>query len=606
VDLLWEDSQWSSYGQVRRLFEATSAAPGGENWLTVADIDLSASGEYASLLKKVKNVEMGMGEADRVCAGPRTEAAGARVDLDGLPATVCEALAVRASTPHEPFVVGADFDLTFGEADARSIELAGRLLAAGVGKGTRVGILFANQPEWIVSWLAAARIGALTVPLSTFAPGPELGGALRHTDVAALLTAPSFMETDLGSRLENGLEGLKGSNPDLVLEGAPFLRWIHVEGADPPSWSRPLPPPLDPWVIRAAEQEVTPADALVMINTSGTTSRPKSVVHTHGSLVRHSALMGRLRSIHHSDRLYCPLPFFWVGGLTTSLLYALTCGCSLLTQQRFEPGEALDLMERERATLIQVWPNAARAIARHRNFDERDLTSVRGGTVPEALPELLRPSSPDLYAGLFGMTETGGPHSNPDDPYSPLPAARRGTFGRGVPGIERKVVDPDSGRTLDSGEAGELCVRGPFLMDQMYKTERHETFDQNGWYATGDLCSIDDEGFLRFYGRKTPMIKTGGSNVAPSEVEEVLHGYPAVKTAYVFGVPEPAIGEKVVAVVVPADGCVPDAQELTDYLRSRLSAYKVPRGWLILDEASLPLLPTGKVDVQSLRGLFAA
>lgn len=525
--------------------------------------------------------------------------------LAGLPASVPEALALRESTPHESFVVGVDFDLTFGDADARSAELAGRLLAAGVGKGTRIGILFGNGPEWVIAWLGAARIGALTVPLSTFAPGPELVRLLRHADVAALLTAPSFLAAELGTRLEAGLDGLASSGPALSLEGVPFLRWIHVEGADPPRWSRPLPASLDAVVVHAAEHQVVPADPLVMINTSGTGSSPKSVVHTHGSLIRHSALMARLRSIDPSDRLYCPMPFFWVGGLTTSLLYALTSGCTLLTQRRFAPGEALDLIERERATLIQVWPNAARALAEHPGFDRRNLTNVRGGTLPEALPPPSRPTAPDLYPGLFGMTETGGPHSNPDDPYSPLPTALRGTFGRAVAGIERKIVDPDSGTTLDPGSAGELWVRGPLLMEQIYKSERSETFDRHGWYATGDLCSINDEGYLRFHGRKTPMIKTGGSNVAPSEVEEVLQGCPAVKTAYVLAVPEVKRGEEVVAVVVPEEGDVPDPRELASYVRSRLSTYKVPRRWLILDEPSLPLLPTGKVDVQSLRGLFS-
>jgi acyl-CoA synthetase (AMP-forming)/AMP-acid ligase II len=529
---------------------------------------------------------------------------GAGPGLAGLPASVPEALTLREPTPHDPFVVGMDFNLTFGEADARSAELAGRLLAAGVGKGTRVGILYANGPEWVISWLAAARIGALVVPLSTFAPGPELGRVLQHTDVAALLTASSFLESDLGSRLEVALEGLADSSPALALEAAPYLRWIHLEGGNPPSWSRSLPPPLGRAVVRAAEQQVAPADALVMINTSGTTSGPKSVVHTHGSLIRHAALIGRLRSLGPSDRLYCPMPFFWVGGLTTSLLYALTCGCALLTQRRFEPGEALDLVERERATLIQVWPNAALAMVEHPTFDQRNLTSVRGGTVPEALPLPLRPASPDLYPGLFGMTETGGPHSNPEDPYRPLPDSLRGTFGKGVPGIERKVVDPESMRTLGSGIVGELCVRGPFMMEQMYKRERHETFDRDGWYATGDLCSLDDEGFLRSHGRKTPMIKTGGSNVAPREVEEVLAACPAVRTAYVLGVPAAAKGEEVVAVVVPADGYVPDGQELTNYVRTRLSTYKIPRRWLIVDEGLLPLLPTGKVDVQALQRLF--
>jgi acyl-CoA synthetase (AMP-forming)/AMP-acid ligase II len=294
-----------------------------------------------------------------------------------------------------------------------------------------------------------------------------------------------------------------------------------------------------------------------------------------------------------------------VGGLTTSLLYALTCGCALVTQQRFEPEEALSLLERERATLIQLWPNAARAMAEHPSFDRRDLTSVRGGTVPEALPIPLRPASPDLYPGLFGMTETGGPHSNPDDPYSPLPVSLRGTSGRAIPGIERKVVDPESGSELDAGAVGELRVRGPFLMERIYKTERHETLDPNGWYATGDLGSIDEEGFFRFHGRKTPLIKTGGANVAPREVEEILAGCPAVGAAYVAGVPDVARGEEVVAVVVPAKGHSPDSQELTDYARSHLSAFKVPRRWLIVEERSLPLLPAGKVDMQALRKLFA-
>lgn len=526
--------------------------------------------------------------------------------LAGLPASVPEALALRRPTPGDSFVVGWDFDLTFGEADARSAELAGRLLAAGVGKGTRIGILFANSPEWVISWLAAARIGALTVPLSTFAPGPELARVLEHTDVAALLTAPSFLETDLGSRLEEALEGLAGSSPALVLERRPYLRWIHVTGPNPPRWSRTLPSPLGNAVIRAAEQQVVPADALIMVNTSGTTSKPKSVVHTHGSLIRHAALMGRLRSVGPSDRLYCPMPFFWVGGLTTSLLYALTCGCALLTQQRFEPGEALDIVERERATLIQVWPNAARAMAEHSTFDQRKLTSVRGGTVPEALPQPLRPASPDLYPGLFGMSETGGPHSNPKDPYSPLPSESRGTFGIAVPGVERRVIDLDSNVEAGVGVPGGLHVRGPFVADQIYKSERHETFDRDGWYFTGDMCSIDDEGLLRFHGRRSPMIKTGGSNVAPREVEEVLEDSLMVKTAYVLGVPVPGRGEDVVAVVVPNKGCVPDEQALTKYVRSRLSNYKVPRQWAVVSEGSLPLLPTGKVDIQSLRGLFVS
>jgi acyl-CoA synthetase (AMP-forming)/AMP-acid ligase II len=538
-------------------------------------------------------------------ARPHLEIQGsAHEQLEGLPATVLEALTLRSSFPEASFVIGEDFDLTFGEADKRSANLAARLLAAGVGKGSRIGTLFANSPEWVISWLAAARIGAITVPLSTFSTGYELNKILRHTDVAALLTMSVVMGEDVVSKLEDALPGLASSTPDLAFEAAPYLRWIHVEGPQPPPWASPMTKALDRSVVSAAEAEVVPADALVMVTTSGTTAGPKSVIHTHGSLLRHSALLTQLRRIEHSDRLYCPMPFFWVGGLTTSLLYGLTCGCAIVTQERFEPAGALDLMERERVTLVQVWPNAARTLAEHPSFPRRDLSSVRGGTLPEALPDHLRPEAPDLYAGLFGMTETGGPHSNPEYPYSPLPYERRGTFGHGVSGIERRVMDPKTGETLEHGEIGELHVRGPFVMEQIYKRERHRTFNKDGWYATGDTCSIDEWGLLRFHGRRSPMIKTGGSNVAPREVEEVLACSPDVDAVYVLGVAAGVRGQDVAAVVVPSQDADPDASSLATFVRQRLAAFKVPRRWLIIDLASLPVLPTGKVDMQALRGFF--
>jgi acyl-CoA synthetase (AMP-forming)/AMP-acid ligase II len=527
-------------------------------------------------------------------------------NLDGLPASIPEILAHRRSTPDGEFVVGPDFVLTFAEAEAKSAALAGRLLAAGIGKGARIGILCANSPAWVVWWLAAARIGALTVPLSTFSPGRELSGVISHADVAALLTAPSFLDTDLTFRLEEGLDGLAGSQPELSLETAPYLRWIHVDDPRPPAWSKSLPTPLSRTMVSAAEQQVVPGDALVMINTSGSTAAPKSIVHTHGSLLRHAALLARLRGLQPSDRLYCPMPFFWVGGLTTSLLYALTSGCTLVTQERFEPSEALELMERHRVTLVQVWPNAARSLAEHPSFLQRDLSSVRGGTLPEAMPLGLRPETPDLYPGVFGMTETGGPHSNPDDPYHPLPSERRGTYGREVPGVARRVVDARTGAVLGPGEVGELCVRGPFVMDQIYKKERDAVFDPDGWYATGDLCSIDGDDLLRFHGRASSMIKTGGSNVAPSEVEEVLERHHGVGRTFVIGVPSERRGEEVVAAVVPLDGGALDPSDLDAFVRNYLSPYKVPRQWLFIGESELPLLASGKVDVPNLRGRFSA
>jgi acyl-CoA synthetase (AMP-forming)/AMP-acid ligase II len=529
---------------------------------------------------------------------------GLPAELGSLPASVPAAMQRRWERGSDPFVVGIDFRLTFAEADAQSAELAGRLLASGIGKGTRVGLLYPNGAAWAVNWLALARIGALSVPLSTFAPGAELARMIRQTDVHAVLMSATFGSELMADRLEAGLPALGQGSSDLQLEDAPFLRWVNVEGEQTPRWSRTLPPPLRPPLVRAAESEVTPADDLAIINTSGATAMPKSVVHTHGSLVRHAALLAERRGLTNEDRIYSPMPFFWVGGLTMVLLAALVSGATAVVQERFEPGEALDLIERERVTQVSCWPNASRQLADHATFRGRDLGAVRGGTLVEALPPDFRPPTADRAPNVLGMTETGGPHTGTDDPYAVLPEPLRGTMGRSLPGMAHVVVDPDTGAELPVGEQGELLLRGAFLMDRFYKRERHETFTPDGWYATGDLGWFGEDRHLRFAGRRTAMIKTGGSNVAPAEVEAALMELSDVREAFVFGIAAGERGEDVAVVVVPDGPVTFELAAVATALRERLSSYKIPRHLRLVEESDLPRLPTGKVDLASLRDLF--
>jgi acyl-CoA synthetase (AMP-forming)/AMP-acid ligase II len=523
--------------------------------------------------------------------------------LVDLPATIPALLAERAHHGDDVLVVGPGFRLTFGEADRRSRAQAAQLLAAGVGKGTRVGILFANGPEWVVAWLAATRIGALSVPLSTFSPGVELARTIRHTDVQALVMAQAFGGEPLGRRLEQGLSSLATSPPALALPEAPYLRWIHVVG-DPPAWSSPLPEGLPEELVEAAEGEVHPSDAMAIINTSGATAAPKAVVHSQGSLVRHAALLARRRGLTREDRIYSPMPFFWVGGLTMVLLSALSSGAVAIVQERFEAGEALDLIEGERATQISCWPNASAQLAAHPTFARRDLSAVRGGTLVEALPLETRPPSADRAPMPLGMTETGGPHTGPDDAYQPLPVELAGTFGRSLPGMEHVVRDATTGREVPGETAGELLLRGHFVMSGFYKQERHQTFTADGWYPTGDLGWFGADGHLRFTGRGSSMIKTGGSNVSPGEVEAALLGIPNVREAYVVGIPHPSRGEEVAAVLVADDDSPVDMVGLATGLRAELATYKVPRHLRVLGQSEVPKLPTGKVDMTALRRLF--
>ena len=212
-----------------------------------------------------------------------------------------------------------------------------------------------------------------------------------------------------------------------------------------------------PWpaiseLVSAAESEVRPSDLLVVVNTSGATAAPKSVVHTNGSLIRHGCLMASLRKLDAEDCIFTAAPLFWVGGLTLVLLSAMASGASVALQERFEAGSALDLIEAAPATQISCWPPAARAMAEHPSFAARDLSAIRGGTLVEALPPEIRPENPSaspLLASL-GMTETGGPHTAADDPYALLPPERYGTFGRALPGVEHLIASNEKGKNGES------------------------------------------------------------------------------------------------------------------------------------------------------------
>ena len=525
---------------------------------------------------------------------------------DGMPASIPELLAIRRAAPDGEFLITDDERLTFAEAETASLELADALLASGVGKGTRVGILFPNCAQWLICWLAAARIGALTVPLSTFAPGAELGRLLRHTDVQVVLMGRSIAGRDLVERMQDALPGLTAGGAVIAAPEAPYLRQIHVWPDCDRSWAAPWPRP-EPVVSLAysAENEVVPADDLVVVTTSGTTALPKSVVHTHGSLVRHAYILARHRGVTSTDRIYSPMPFFWVGGLTMVVLQALSTGAAILAQDIFEAGSTLALLERERATFISCWAQASQAMADHPDFAKRDLSSVRGGTMLEALPPDRRPGEPDLVPNLLGMTETGGPHTMVEVPDTPLPPELRGSFGIPLPGVvQHRIVDPASGVEAPAGHEGEIQVRGQIVMNGVYKRERHDVFGPDGWYATGDRGWFDEAGHLHFTGRASTLIKTAGSNVSPAEVEAVLDAVPGVVHSFVVGIPHPVRGQVVAAAVVPAHGAKLTAAALMAHARQNLSSFKVPTV-LILSEDQLPMLPTGKVDRTALVAMLA-
>jgi acyl-CoA synthetase (AMP-forming)/AMP-acid ligase II len=501
--------------------------------------------------------------------------------------------------------------VSYAEAERRSAQLARALLANGVGKGTRVGLLMGNGPDWVLAWLAAARIGALVVPINTFYQPRELAWVLRHADVEILLMQSRFLRGDYLERLEQAAPELASQTGEpLRLASLPYLRRVWIWGELDRKWASPAPESsaaasgIDDTLLGAIEACVTASDPMVLIYSSGSAADPKGAVHTHGSVIRHAFNLSSFLDIGADDRVYSPMPFFWIGGFVFSLLTAMHAGAGLLCEEAFEPGATLDILERERATLVSGWPHYAKALVEHESFAARDLASLRAGNLYAVLPDSVRPKDPELRSNSLGMTETCGPHTI-DRMDRDLPEALRGSFGRAVPGLEHKIVDPESGETLATGELGEICVRGYSLMQGLHKVPREETFDADGYYHTGDSGYFDRDGYLFFRGRLGEMIKTGGANVTPREVEERLETYEEVRQAHVVGVPDPDRGQNVVAAVILETAHSVPEDELRERLKGELSAYKVPRRIVYLSAEELPLTDSGKPDKRRLVAMLS-
>lgn len=496
------------------------------------------------------------------------------------PDTVGRLLVRQAAARGEHPLLICDHDrLSYRDAADRSAELARGLVALGAGKGTGVGVLHPNGAAFVVAMLAAARIGAVVVPFSTFATGPELQQQLVHSDTEILLAARAFRGHDYADRLA----GIS----------APWLRHLvfdnrigEVAGEGP---------------VSALEDDVDGCDPLAIIYTSGSTGTPKGAVHTHEALLGHQRNLNEIRRLTAGDRLFCNSPFFWIGGFAFGLLATLVAGSTLVCSTSADPGATLDLLEAVAPTVTNGFAAGVAHLARHPGFPERDLSSMRRGNLYPIMAPEARPRDPELRHNMLGMTEGGSVVLLSGD-ETEQPECRRGSFGKPAPGFQARVIDPDSGETAT---AGELLLRGPYLMQRYHKLSREECFDPDGWFHTGDLVRVDGDGFFYFLGRRGSLIKTAGANVSPIEVEKAITTVSGL-AAHVVGLPDPERGEVIAAVVVVPDGEALAPPPLREMLEPVLSAYKIPRRILAIRGTDVPLLSSGKVDIRRLVELFDA
>lgn len=476
--------------------------------------------------------------------------------------------------------------LTYQQAERRSARVARWLLGTGVGKGTRVGLFFPNGVDWIVWWLAASRIGALVVPLSTMYKPAEIAKVLRLADIHVLIAPRLVLDIDVAARFEAALPGLSSHEAGpLAVPDAPFLRSIVMVGGAAQRWATPWDddePALSEDILAAAQAEVSPADLAIMVHTSGSTADPKGVVHTHGTLVRQTSTWpAAIRAITDAEgpaRILCAMPFFWIGGLLATM-GALHEPVTLLVMPRLDAGTALDLVEQEHATGIVGWPAFTQRLREHPSFATRDLSSaamLRDGPLDIAMTNV-----PDGFPVHRTMSETAG----------------------GFAFTELAVVD-DLGAPVADGATGELLIRGTGVMAGYNKRERGDTFDDDGWYHTGDrVYRREGDPRLFYVGRTTELVKVGGANVSPVEVEAVIGEFADVAQCVVIGIDDPVRGEEVCAVVVSSSAAI-DVRALAERTRERLSAYKVPTRWALVAGDQIPTLPSGKFDRKALRALI--
>ena len=505
-----------------------------------------------------------------------------------------------------------DERLTYAEADVRSRRLAKGMIAAGVAKGTHVALLFPNSPDFVVAMLAAARIGAVVLPLSTLSSADELGWLLANSDAALLLAARQYRSQDFTTILPRAVPGLDIAAPvPLFLTSAPWLRRLHFSGATA-AGSAPghaiaelevLGDGIDDALLTAAEDRVVPEDRFVIIHTSGSTARPKGVIHRHGTLIRHHANINAVRAITPDDKLFATSPWFWVAGFAFGLVGTLVAGSSIACCNAPEADKVLDFIEREAPTMSNGFAPAMVRIAADPSFPRRDLSSLRRGNLHPIMSPEVRPRDMDLRHNIYGMTEAGGALTMSAD-ETDQPEHRRGSLGHLLPGFAARLVDPETGIDCAPGETGELWLQGELLMEGYYGKERGEVFDADGWWRSGDMVRIDADGFFFIAGRRGEMIKTAGANVAPKEVEAVLLRLTGASQCIVIGLPDAARGERVAAVVV-GDAPVDEAA-LIAQCAQKLSRFKVPRRIVAMAESELPMLSSGKLDRPALKAQLMA
>ncbi len=516
--------------------------------------------------------------------------------------------------PGNDALVFPDSRRTFSELGARARAMARALVALGVRPGEHVGILMPNGPTFVELLFGCALAGAVPVPLNGRYKADETGYVVANADLAVLLTSDAVSEfADFGGILHEAFPELaRQADPrNLSLPGAPALRGMVMYGAPTPGFLggagfEALGGAVDDAEVDRRRAAVALKDPCVMMYTSGTTARPKGCLLSHEAVIRNAFAMNAGKYFFGpGDRCWDPLPMFHMAAILP-MLTMFAGGAALLSMRHFDAGAALRMIEAERATAIfPLFPTVMTALVNHPDFPRRDLSRVRRVSntgLAETLRQFQAAMPWAVHTSAYGMTENGGGMcmGAPSDSEE----RRIGTCGTPLPGMEVRIVDPETGARRPPGMAGELLVRGYSVFGGYYRDPvRTAEVLRDGWFHTGDLCSVDGEGYVTCHGRLKDMLRVGGENVAAAEIEAFLSTHPAVKLAQVIAVPDARLQEVAAAFIELKPGRAVSEREIIDFCRGRIAGFKVPRHVRFVTEWPMS---ASKVQKVRLRELFDA
>lgn len=500
--------------------------------------------------------------------------------------------------PERALLVAAGRTWTYGQVEQRASALAAALAELGIEAEDRIAIVMPNWPEWVVTLLAAAKLGATVVPLNARLSYHELKYQLRHAEVSAVFAAEKHDGVDYLQMFEDIIAEL----PDLlylVTVGDEELwyddRIFQFEDLVSSGEGRARPEP----------REVDDDSDLALLYTSGTMGKPKGVRLSHRTVVETAVRTGEALEVDPSDRVLVSVPLFTIFGFSI-VVGTIAAGATLVLQEAFEPTEAIELLRRERVTVMHGVPTIYQLIMRAPDFDPGAFPHLRtgiiaGGPVQEELVHRVRRWCDVQVA--YGLTETGPTvtitrFGDPDE-------KRLTTVGRPIPGVEIKAVDFVTGALHGPEAVGEIAVRGPNVMQGYARmpAETARSFSPEGFFLTGDLGIIDEDGYLRIVGRTKETIVRGGYQIYPREVEDLLRAHPAVEDVCVIGVPHDVMGELVCACVVPVEGAVITGGELKDFARDTMADFKLPDLVRFFD--AFPMTGSGKVKRRELERMVS-